>query len=89
MVIGTFRTTPLSDRSQPDFPEPVVRLLIQSNVCAITGLQLFGLLSMARNDPPLKEKIVSSLFSTAGVLSLATDWRQFLREDELPDQGRQ
>ena len=42
MVIGTFRNTPPSKRKMPDFPDGVIRLLAQSNVCALSGLQLFG-----------------------------------------------
>lgn len=80
MAIGTFKSTPLSDRSLPDFPDNVSRLLVSSNVCGITGLQLFGLILLARSDSTLKEKIVASLFGTSGVLNMAPDWREFLKQ---------
>ena len=44
MIINTFRKTPLMERIQIDFPDPVSRTINRSDVRALTGLQLFGLL---------------------------------------------
>jgi hypothetical protein len=44
MVIGTFKATPLDQRAEPDFPDPVQRLIKRSEICALTGLQLALLL---------------------------------------------
>ncbi|HEY5504381.1 MAG TPA: hypothetical protein VIK28_04420, partial [Sedimentisphaerales bacterium] len=79
MVIGTFRSTPLTDRKGPDFPDGVIRRLGHSDVCALTGLQLFGLVMHVRKNPHLKSEIVESLFNTAGVLDRATEWNEFIQ----------
>lgn len=78
MVIGTYRTTPLADRSEADFPEPVLRLLNRSKVCALTGAQLFTLVMEARENPSLKSDIGNELMSTCGVLERGRDWRKYL-----------
>ncbi len=44
MVIGTHRKMPLADRNEPSFPDPVARPINRSEVCALSGLQLLGLL---------------------------------------------
>jgi hypothetical protein len=80
LVIGTFKSTPLSERISLDFPENLVRLLVPANVCGITGLQLFGLVLAVRKDPGLKPKIASAFYDTAGLLNLAADWGEFLKQ---------
>ena len=79
IVIGTFRNIPLNERKMPDFPDNVTRSLIQSDVCAVTGLQLFGLVLQARSNPGSRANIVASLFETAGVL------RHGLKLARVPD----
>jgi hypothetical protein len=69
MVIGTFRNTPVSGRQGPDFPDGVIRMLGHSDVCALTGLQLFGLIILVRKNPEMKSEIADHLFTTAGVLA--------------------
>jgi len=78
LIIGTFRTKPLLDRSEPDFPDPVLRLLNRSNVCALTGAQLFALVMQARENPTLKTEIVNELVSTNGVLARGKNWSAYL-----------
>jgi hypothetical protein len=78
MVIGTYRKTPVSDRKEPNFPEPVERTINRSGVCALSGLQLLGLLLRAREDQRQSAKILELLFSTIGVVSECIDWTEFL-----------
>jgi hypothetical protein len=80
IVIGTFRNIPLNERKMPDFPDNVTRSLIQSDVCAVTGLQLFGLVLQARSNPGSRANIVASLFETAGVSDMASNWHEFLMQ---------
>jgi hypothetical protein len=79
LVLGTFRSLPPDQRTEPDFPENVVRVLKRQDVCALTGLQLYCLAVIGRSDPSLKETIRTALFETQGVLDLGGDWRQILR----------
>lgn len=78
LIIGTFRKTPLLDRTEPDFPEPVLRLINRSNVCALTGPQLFTLVMQARENPALKAEIATELLTTNGVLARGKDWSNHL-----------
>jgi hypothetical protein len=78
LVMGTFRKTPLSERIQPSFPEPVKRVLERADICAFTGLQLLGLVLESRKDPSLKPTITKELFETRGVLQRALEWNEFL-----------
>lgn len=80
LVMGTFRKTPLAERTQSSFPEPVTRVLERADVCALTGLQLFGLVVQSRDDPSLKPTILKELFETRGVLQRTLDWNEFLRD---------
>jgi hypothetical protein len=80
IVIGTFRTTPLIERSEPDFPEPVTRLLTRSKACAMTGVQLFTLVTQAREKPELKDEIVNEIVNTCGVLARGKDWSQYVEK---------
>ncbi len=78
LIIGTYRKRPLSERMEPDFGDPLTRTISRSPICALTGLQLLGLMLEARLDPERREAIVDSLFATRGVLGDAADWRSFL-----------
>jgi hypothetical protein len=78
LVLGTFRQVPLHERTQADFSENVVRVLVRQDICALSGLQLFALVVLSRSNPALKEKFRTELFSTRGVLDLAKDWQQVL-----------
>ena len=79
LIVGTFRSTPLAERSEPDFPEPVLRLLNRSKICAITGAQLFSLVMEARESPSTKSEIVNELIETCGVLERGKDWSKYLK----------
>ena len=78
LILGTFRLTPLDERTQPDFPENVKAVLVRQDICALTGLQLFVLTALARSDETLKAKIRQALFDTRGVLELGRDWTKAL-----------
>jgi hypothetical protein len=79
MIIGTYRQTPLGTRSADSFPDPVTRAIARSNVCALTGLDLYCLLHEVRADPNRKAE-VDQLFSINGVIAPA-DWRSVISEE--------
>ena len=79
LILGTLRLLPLDQRIQPDFVENVAQVLTRQDICALTGLQLYCLVLMARSDPATKKKIRSALFDTRGVLDMARNWRDLLR----------
>jgi hypothetical protein len=86
MIIGTFRTTPLAERQEPDFPDPVARAISRSTVCALTGLQLLGLLLGVRQGRYSKSEVLETLFSTNGVLQCSRDWPSFLFRTDVRQQ---
>jgi hypothetical protein len=81
LIMGSFRKTAVAERTQPSFPEPVTRVLERADVCALTGLQLFGLVLQSRDKPSLKPTLLTELFETRGVLQRALDWNEFLTGD--------
>ena len=78
LVLGSFRQTPLDKRPQSDFPENPVAVMVRQDICALSGLQLFGPVMDVRANPERKEKIADALFATRGVLDLCSDWRSYL-----------
>ena len=81
MVIGTFRKTELSQRTNEDFSSALERAISTSKVCALTGLQLLGLLLRAQAYPETKDEIVKLLFDTNGVCK-TPPWSTFLAVDK-------
>jgi hypothetical protein len=79
MVIGTFRKTPLSQRTLADYPDQMLRPLKRSRICALTGLDLFTMLMSSRTNPTLKAGFVDMLFETDGPINLSLSWSQFLK----------
>jgi hypothetical protein len=78
LIVGTFRATPLDQRSEPDLPDPVQRRLGSTDTCILTGLQLLGLVLAGRQDPKVKPLFVQELMSTRGRLNRVLDWTEFL-----------
>jgi hypothetical protein len=78
LVLGTFRLTPLDQRTQPDFPDNVQLVMGRQDICALSGLQLFSLVVLARSDDKLKAQFREALFASRGMLPLGLDWKQAL-----------
>jgi hypothetical protein len=78
MIIGTYRKTPLNERNDTGFPDPVARPINRSSVCALSGLQLLGSLLNCRKGQMTASEVLAKLFSTNGVFNEATDWHNFL-----------
>jgi hypothetical protein len=79
LVLGTFRLIPPDQRTQPDFPENVKAVLVRREICALSGIQLFVLVVLARSDAELKARIQEALFNTRGVFELGRDWKSALK----------
>jgi hypothetical protein len=77
-ILGTYRKLSLDQRPE-SFNDPVKRVIVRSNVCALTGLQLFTLVQEARATPSRREAIMDALFNTNGVLDEGRNWQPFLQ----------
>ncbi len=80
-VIGTFREISLDQRIERDFPDPVMRVLNRSKVCAMTGLELFAICVRSRNYAELRSAFQEALFNTNGVLEMSDGWLSFLASE--------
>jgi hypothetical protein len=80
LVIGAYKSTPLKDRREADFPAPLATVINRSEVCAISGLQLLGLVLGARGDPAEQARVIDLLYSTSGVIAEGRDWAKFLTD---------
>jgi len=78
MIIGTYRKTPISDRPDTGFRDPVARPINRSKVSALSGLQLLGMLLRMRRGEDTGPEILRRIFEKDGVFGEATDWRDFL-----------
>jgi len=78
LVVGTYRHARVDQRSETDFPDTVRRLLERSDVCGMTGVQLFGLVNSVRETPDLRVVIQKELLETRGVLERCKSWNDFL-----------
>jgi hypothetical protein len=78
LVANTFRLLPLSKRVEPDFPDAMERKIAPMGVCALTGLQLFGLVVEARQNPDVRQDILATLIRTRGVLKRNDNWKAYL-----------
>jgi hypothetical protein len=79
LVLGTFRSQLLPDRTQHSFGENVEMLLKREDVCAMTGLQLYCLVITARAEPEKRETIRAAIMQARGVLEAANDWSQIMQ----------
>jgi hypothetical protein len=78
MIIATHRQMPLDQRPSESFPDPVVRLLSRSAVCALTGLDLYCFLQQARNNEIRRSEISKMLLAESGVVTFQ-DWRDVIQ----------
>lgn len=79
LVLGTFRSLPLAERTALDFVNNVAQVLTRQDVCALTGLQLFNLVITGRTEPEKKQGIRAAIMATRGVLGTSTDWRETMQ----------
>jgi hypothetical protein len=78
MIIGTFRKTPLDERTGDDFPNEVLRIATRDEVCCLTGLDLLLWFLWSHNNESLKNDFRNNLFSTKGRLVTPVEWRSLL-----------
>jgi hypothetical protein len=78
LVVNAFRDTPPPERTQNPWPPNVVGKTTQQQFCALSGLQLLGLLFEARVRPERRDDLVQLLLDTSGVLQGFDTWKDVL-----------
>jgi hypothetical protein len=78
LLVNAYCEPPLTERTEPAFPDQMLKYSKQREHCLITAIQLLGLLLEARAHPEKRVDLVNSLFSTIGIYQQFTDWKKFL-----------
>ena len=78
MIINTYRSIPLDDRTDPDFPNDLLQEIRRSDVVALTGLQLLCMVLEARRSSTGVANL-EALFETNGTFQVC-DWREHLKQ---------
>ncbi len=78
LLVNAYCETSLAERTDPPFPDQMLKYSTRREHCLMTTTQLLGLLLEARAHPEKRVELVNSLFSTIGVYQQFPDWRTFL-----------
>lgn len=77
-ILNTSKDDPLDKRVVPAFPPVAVTEMKTRNVSALTGLQLFGILSACRAGRIDKPKVIAEVLSAPGQFKDFQNWQTFL-----------
>jgi hypothetical protein len=78
LLINAYRDLPLDQRTEPDFPHPMLRTIIGGSLCALTALQLLGMVLKARKISSDRDRLAQLLFDHTGAVDEYTNWKEFL-----------
>jgi hypothetical protein len=81
LIINTYRDTPLGERRADDFPHAMLDTVERNGQCALSALQLLGMVHAAREDESQKDALASMLFDTVGRLERFETWQAFFEGD--------
>lgn len=81
LVVNTWRATPLSQRTQPDFPDQMLPYCKARGHCLVTGLQLFIIRCEVAADPGTAKKWREKLLNTKGKISGVKRWTSVLEQE--------
>jgi len=80
LVVNAFRDKPLPERTQPVFPDQMLRYSEQREHCLVSGVQLLGMVVDVLANPAGAGAVRQLLTSTKGRLEGYDDYRAFLSE---------
>lgn len=86
LVINTWRETPLSERTEENFPKQMLPYCQGRGHCIVTGLQLFIIRSMVEKDPGQVEYWRKQLLETVGPVVGCDDWRPVIKETAVGEE---
>jgi hypothetical protein len=83
LIVNTFRDKPLSDRTELDFPNQMMKYCNRQELCLLTSRQLLELILGFESDELTFEKIHELLFTTVGVLELPSSYIEKIDKEGL------
>jgi len=68
--VNTFKNLPISERTEPSFPNQMLKFCEKRDHCLMTGYDLLQMLSLFMKGEMTKEEIAELLTSTVGILKI-------------------
>lgn len=81
LLVNTFKEIPISNRTQPSFPNQMLSYATNRNHCLLTTVQLCSLLLYCRENPNHKNQEIKKLLNTSGVYTSFDKWDDFIEFD--------
>jgi len=83
LVINAFCEKPLDQRTDPPFPNQMLKYCEQRGHCLMTSTQLLGMVLTSRGREDKGAECLNKIFSTTGTLEDFVDWQGFLQIADL------
>ena len=80
LVVNAYNDRPLEERTEPAFPNQMLKFSIAREHCLITGLQLLCLYLDCKDDDEKRRKAIDDLLTTNGVFDKYQDWSEFIQK---------
>jgi len=78
LMVNSFREDELDARNVVTFPNQMLAYSEKRDHCLMTTLQFLGLYFNIRLNPSRKEELIETLFTTVGVYTDFSDWKEFI-----------
>jgi hypothetical protein len=78
LIVNTFRSIPLEERTEEDFPNQMLQYSKSRNHCLVTGIQLLAIYIDYKNGILDQTTVAKLLFETVGVLKYASSISSYL-----------
>jgi hypothetical protein len=81
LIANTYREMPLEERTEPSFPDQMLKYTKQRGHCLINTISLCNILLYCRQHPTEKDKIIDELLLTEGRYEKFTKWNEYLEKE--------
>ncbi|MEU4720722.1 hypothetical protein AB0G06_13915 [Nonomuraea dietziae] len=79
LVVNTWRTLPLTERTEEDFPQQMLPYCNSRGHCLVTGLQFFLIRADVEENPGRAEYWRKLLLETSGMMPECDDWQSVIQ----------
>lgn len=80
LLVNAFCETPIAERTEPAFPNQMLKYSEQRDHCLMTSTQLLGMILLSRGKEHEGAKYLDKIFSTTGTLNEVADYNAFLEQ---------